>query len=190
MPSLASPVTSPALATCVGLGDSAVRLLDGVLVTAWLADDGRLHARATGTLLVLDSALYSVGDGVVWSLDARTGASRWSTPLGTDDGAGGLVSLLTDAQHLLLALPGDGSAGLARRARPVRRRPRVVHAAAGGPRAAGRGRREAHRRAGRRPARPRLSPHPAWARRGPPPSGPTALAGTDLGDGYCASSRR
>ncbi len=66
---------------------------------------------ATGTLIVLDSALYSVGDGVVWSLDARTGASRWSTPLGADDGAGGLVSLLTDARHLLVALPRDGSAG-------------------------------------------------------------------------------
>jgi len=66
---------------------------------------------ATGPVILLDSTVYSVGDGVVWSVDARTGKSRWRTPLGARDGAGGLVGLLTDARHILLALPGDGSAG-------------------------------------------------------------------------------
>lgn len=85
------------------------------VLTAVDASTGRVawqsRVPATGSLILLDSALYSVGDGVVWSVDARTGTSRWRTPLGAQDGAGGLVSLLTDARNILLALPGDGSDG-------------------------------------------------------------------------------
>lgn len=85
------------------------------VLTAVDATTGRVawqsRVPATSSLVLLDSALYSVGDGILWALDAHTGTSRWSTPLGPDDGAGGLVLMFTDARHILLALPGDGTAG-------------------------------------------------------------------------------